>query len=838
MSIRTACLLLDAFFFIFLAVAVPGFAEWHGVGKMAASRPHANEIEFHNSKTIVVVTVLAPDLVRVRMVRGKTLPPDYSWAVVKTHWRQVPVEFLKSKGARIIRTSEMEVRVDLAPFRLAFYNTKGELVSKDTREMAWDGHRVRCWKWMPSDEQYYGLGEKAGALDKRGHSYVMWNTDPVGYNANTDPMYQSVPFFIALRKGKGYGIFFDNTYRSSFDMGAESPDEYSFGADGGEMNYYFFYGPSPKEVIARYTELVGRAELPPMWSIGYTQSSAHYEDEATFRFVAENLRRRHIPCDVIFIDTLNHLDGKRIFTWNTKTFPDPQGFLAKLRREGFHAVENIQPTAKVDPNYWVYKEGLAGDDFLKERNGSLFVGYLWAGKCVWPDFTAPKTRDWWASLTEHELRVGMAGILTDMDEPTADQIPLSQGWEPGGLDHHVVFYDHGLKSSEAKNHNVYGMLETAATREGMLKFRPNERPFVITRATYAGGERYAAEWTGDNMSTWEDLRASIRIVLSMGVSGLPFVGSDVGGFVGYPSAELYTRWLEAGIFHPYFWTHTQDPIRTLDPWSFGLKYEAINRRIIDLRYRLLPYLYNAFYQETQTGLPIMRPLFLYDAADTKAMNPTPAGENNEFLFGQDLLVAPVVTQGEFQRNVYLPKGTWYDFWSDKVYTGPKTITVDAPIDRLPMFARGGAIVPMRQVVQYASQAPIDPLTFEIYPEGHSSRQYYEDDGISYDYQKGVFLLETVSVDDRAGSVKVTIPSREGTYNPPARALVLEIHGFQCPPRWVDLNGRKLNVLASPDLLDSVNKGAAYDSDVRTVLIKTLDQHFPLEVTVRKSRTSG
>jgi alpha-glucosidase len=819
--------------FVLLMVALPGLAEWHGVGKMIASPPQGNQIEFHNSTATAVVTVLAPDSVRVRVLQGKTLPPDYSWAVVKTDWPKVAVEFSGSKETRIIRTSELEVRIDLSPFRVGFYNSDGEVISKDSRDMAWDSERVRCWKSMPSDEHYYGLGEKAGPVDKRGHSYVMWNTDPAGYNANTDPMYQTVPFFIGLRKGRAYGVFFDNTYRSSFDMGTASPDEYSFGAQGGEMNYYFFYGPSPAKVIARYTELVGRTELPPLWSIGYTQSSARYEDESTFRFVVENLRRRHIPCDVIFIDTLNHMDGRRMFTWNTKAFPDPQGFLSDLHREGFHFVENIQPSLKVDKNYWAYQEGLAGDHILKKKDGSPFVGYLWAGKCVWPDFTASRTRAWWASLVEHDLKVGIDGILTDMDEPTAGQIPVSQGWVPGGLDPQVVFDDHGLKTSPDKNHNVYGMLETAASRQGMLNYRPNARPFVITRATYAGGQRYAAQWTGDNLATWEDLRVSLRTVLSMGVSGLPFAGTDVGGFVGYPSAQLYTRWLEAGVFHPYFWTHTNDPERPLDPWCFGVKYEAINRRIIELRYRLFPYLYNAFYQETQTGLPIMRPLFLYDPADAKAMDPTPAGENNEFLYGEDLLVAPVVTDAEFQRKVYLPKGTWFDFWSDKIYTGPKTITVPAPIDRIPMFAHGGAVVPMRQVAQYVGQVPIDPLTFEIYPEGHSSRQYYEDDGISHNYRKGVYLLATVSVDDMPRSVKVMIAGREGTYNPPARSLVLKIHGFQSLPRRVELNGREVNVQNSPDLLDKLKEGAAYDSDARAVVIKTPDLHFPLQATVTK-----
>jgi alpha-glucosidase len=427
----------------------------------------------------------------------------------------------------------------------------------------------------------------------------------------------------------------------------------------------------------------------------------------------------------------------------------------------------------------------------------------------------------------------MDGFLTDMNEPTADQIPRDQGWVPGPLDSRIVLDDHGLKSPYGKSHNVYGMLETAATRQGMLEFRPNQRPFEITRATYAGGQRYAAQWTGDNMATWEDLRAGLRTVLSLGVSGLPFSGSDVGGFVGYPSSELYTRWLEAAVFNPYFWTHTDDKIRKLDPWAFGPEAEAINQRTIELRYRMLPYFYNAFYQETQTGLPIMRQLFLYDPSDEKAMDSTPAGENNEFLFGEDLLVAPVVTEGEFQRKVYLPNGTWYDFWSDEVYSGPKSVMVDAPLACIPMFARAGAIIPMRQVVQHVNEAPIDPLTFEIYPESHSSRQYYEDDGTSYNYRKGIYLLETVGVDDVGTAVRIEISNHSGSYHPASRSLVLKIHGLHSSPRQVEVNGREITVGASPALLDRSKEGAAYDAPSRTLWIKTPDQNCPLEAIVTR-----
>ncbi len=608
---------------VMCALIVPGlYAAWQGIGALKAASPEGQQIRFYNAAASVTLTVLAADLVRIRMAPGTQLGPDHSWAVAKTDWPQTPVEFSGDKQTRVIRTPELEVRVQLAPFRIEFYNAKGELISKDAREMAWEVGKVRCWKWMPPDERYYGLGEKSGPLDKRGHSYVMWNTDPAGYDANTDPMYQSIPFFIGLRRGSAYGLFLDNSYRSSFDMGVEAADYYSFGADGGEMNYYFFYGPHPKKVITRFTELVGRAELPPLWSIGYIQGSAVYYPESTIRFVADNFRHRRIPCDAIFFDTA-HMDRNLIFTWDEKGFPDPHRLISDLRQQGLHAIEIVDPAPKVDNDYWVYKEGIAGDHFLRKKDGTIYVGIIWPGNSSFPDFSSEKTRAWWGSLMDQDLRFGISGILTDMNEPTIDQVPLQQSWIPGPLDADIVFDDNGLKSPYAKGHNFYGMLMSAATREGFLRLRPNERPFVITRATYAGGQRYAAQWTGDNMSTWEDLRASLRTVMSMGISGLPFAGSDVGGFIGYPSAELYTRWLQAGVFHPFFWTHTSSATRTLDPWSFGVEYEEINRHSVELRYRLLPYLYNSFYQQTQTGLPIMRPLLLDYPDDLAAMDPTP-----------------------------------------------------------------------------------------------------------------------------------------------------------------------------------------------------------------------
>jgi alpha-glucosidase len=321
--------------------------------------------------------------------------------------------------------------------------------------------------------------------------------------------------------------------------------------------------------------------------------------------------------------------------------------------------------------------------------------------------------------------------------------------------------------------------------------------------------------------------------MTAGISGLPFFGSDVGGFIGYPSPELYTRWLEAGVFHPLFITHSGNENHTLDPWSFGGELEAINRRTLELRYRLLPYLYNSFYQSTQTGLPIMRALVLDFPDDRAVMDLTPDSLTNEFLFGNDMLVAPVVNDGETERSVYLPADTWYDFWSGKRYTGPATVTVDAPLGFIPMFARAGGVIPMRQLVEHTGQAPIDPLTFEIYPSAKSVRQYYEDDGNTLDYQQGKYLLQNLEVEDGGEQVQVKISAREGSYVPAERSVVLKIHALSRTPQSVAVAGRTLQVGMDPAALTSMAEGAVYEAATGTIWIKTPDQSAGIEARVTK-----
>ena len=821
---------------VFLAAgfACAAQAQWEGIGNMSAVAMRGNQITFRNRKAIAEVTVLAPDLVRVHAARGKQFGLDTSTAIKKTDWPVIPLRITKKKSIIHVYTTTLEIRIQCKPFDVAFHELNGRLISHDAQPIAFNGSRVRAWKELPKGERYYGLGERAGPLELNGRSYVMWNTDPSGYDALTEPMYISIPSFIALQDAKAYGMFFNNTHRTSFDFGVESPDMYSFGAEGGELNYYFFWGPNPKKILERYTELTGRAELPPQWSVGYIQSSMHYAPENKVREIAAMLRARGIPCDVIFLDN-KHLDKNRIWTWDRVKFPDPKRMIADLRALGFHIVAITDPGVFAQKGYLPFDQGIVGGHFLRKKNGELYTGLIWPGLSAFPDFSAERTRSWWGLLMRDFIADGIAGFLTDMNEPTANLARDGDGWMPGPLDPDIVFSDEGRNSPYAKLHNVYGKLMAQATKDGLLRFRPNERPFVITRATNAGGQKDAAQWTGDVLATWEGLRASLRAMLSMGLSGLPFVGSNAGGFIGTPTPELYARWLQLGIFSPFFWTHSasQDP---LEPWSFGTFWEDVNRRTIELRYRLLPYLYNALYQATQTGLPVMRALLLEFPDDETAMHPQPDRRNYEFMFGGDLLVAPAVREGERKRTVYLPKGIWIDFWTEERYAGPILLTgktaVDAPTDRIPIFVRGGAIIPMRNAVQHVGEK-LDPLVFEIYPDGDSSRDYYEDDGLSFDYKKGGLLLKSIDVFEVTNGLHIEFSAQEGSYTPSPRALVLKIHGQESMQKNIALGATTVELLSSVADLEKTATGAAYDAKTRILWLKVPDQHERLTIDIRK-----
>src|SRR5438552_9068417 len=681
-------------------VAVPLQAQWTALGDMPQPSRQANALRFQNSQAITVVSALSPDVIRVRVTPGQREGRDHSYAVINRDFGDPHATITVVNGRSTISTSDLDVSIQHAPFRIAFATAAGQSLDEDDpqRGTAMSGSAIRVWKRLRDDDHIYALGEKNGPLDKRGwklggYSFTMWNSDTFGYDSSTDPIYVSVPFYIVLRHGVAYGILLANTFRSNFDVGHQTEGALSFGAEGGALDYYFIYGPDPKKVIERYTALTGRMPLPPLWSLGYHQCRYSYYPERKVRFIAENFRVRQIPADTIWLD-IHYQDNYKPFTWDHERFPDPARMISDLRKEGFRIVTIVDPHPKVEKGYVPYDSGLAGDDFVKNPDGTIYEAPVWPsqaeknpGPSVFPDFSKPAARAWWGNLYSDFVNAGVAGIWNDMNEPAIFDVP--SGTMPLNNRHD----NEGQPTGHDEIHNVYGMLMSRSTYEGLRKLRPTERPFILSRASFAGGQRYSALWPGDNTSNWAHLRQSIPTLLGLGLSGFPFVGSDIGGFNEAPTAELFTRWLQAGIFYPFMRVHTMFGSPDQEPWSYGPQFEALNRRTVELRYELLPYIYSVMREASESGVPAMRPLMLEYPQDERTYN-----IDDEFLFGSDLLVAPVLLEAATQRGVYLPAGDWYDFWSGEHFTGGKWISFPVTMASIPIFVRGGAFIFAQAVV--------------------------------------------------------------------------------------------------------------------------------------------
>ncbi len=806
---------------LFLLSSIPVGAQWQSVGNVDAySSRDGNEINLTASRGTLRINVLADDLFRIRFTPGEepATPdsrhePDSSWAVIKTVWTPIRADIIDSPGEITVSTSELTLVVKKRPLRVAFLDRAGTVINQDHpgKGIAWNGTEVRVWKTMPQAEHYYGFGEKAGALDRRNTHMTMWNSDIPAYGADADPLYKSVPFFYGLNRGKAYGIFFDNPHWSSFDMGKESPDQYSFGAVSGPLDYYFFYGPSPRKILSRFTELVGRMPLPPRWSLGYQQCRWSYTPESRVRQIARGFRERNIPCDVIYLD-IDYMEGYRIFTWNRNNFPEPKKLISDLANDGFKVAVIVDPGIKVDSAYAAYRSGLMEGRFLKYPDGKVFTGEVWPGRCAFPDFTSPGTRAWWGNQFSILTDAGVRGFWNDMNEPSVFNVPTKT------IDLTVVHDDHGLHTRHGKNHNIYGMEMTHATYDGVYRLRPTERPFVLTRATYAGGQRYSAVWTGDNVSSWEHLSMAVSMCLNLGISGHGFVGADIGGFIGYPSGELFARWLQAGVFTPLMRAHSVINEKNKEPWEFGDEFTRLNRETINLRYRLLPCIYNVMHDASTTGIPPMRPMVMEYPETEEFQN-----ESGQFMFGDNLLIAPVLTAGSTEKTVILPKGEWFDFWTGERYEGGRRLTVAAPLSKIPVFVKAGSVIPMQQGLQYSDQAPIDPWTLAVFPGplAEYTTSYYEDDGISFRFEHGQYLERNIVQKGTGEGLGIDLSAVQGSYIPPARSLVLQVHWDDTAPRNVTIDNQKVyRVQASQ--IPSVGQGWAYEPETRTVLIRTED----------------
>jgi alpha-glucosidase len=766
------------FFAVGLALRLYGF-ETEGltpVGSVVKTSIAEHELKISCSDgSTVRLSFLTTDLVRVRtLFAGQDAGKDRSWAVERTEWPAVPTKFTEDASSLSFSSEVLEVRVRKDPLLVSFVDHEnGRIINADERPASRNATtaRIGVFKRLGLDEHFYGLGERAARIDRRRGEFTMWNSDTPGYVEGTDPLYQSIPFYIGMDEGRAYGLFYDNSFKSSVEFGRSGQEYAGFCAEGGEINYYFFAGPSVRNIISRYSDLTGHMPMPPLWAMGHQQSRYSYYPDSMVEKIVATYRSRDLPLDVMYLD-IHYMDGYRSFTWDKSRFPDPKGLMDRLATQGVRVVTIVDPGVKYQPHpagekgYAVYDEGVAGGHFLKRKDRTIYIGSVWPGKAVFADYTREETRLWWGGLHAVFLNQGVAGFWNDMNEPS-DFLDKS-----GATQADVVFEDGGRKTSYLENRNLFGLLMSRSTFEGLSRLQPDTRPFVITRAGYAGIQRYAVTWTGDNNATWESLALSIPMFQSMGLSGQPFVGADIPGFIGRADGELLARSYQVACFTPLFRNHGAIDGYDHEPWRFGPQYEAIVRKYIKLRYQLLPYLYTCIEEAHRTGLPLFRPLLLNFQTD-----PAVANLDDQFMVGDALMAAPILHAGERGREVYLPEGIWYDFWTGTRLESAGFRRFDAPLDHLPLFVRGGNIIPSTQPMNHVHEKPWSPLRFDIYPDesGRASGSIYEDDGSTMSYRLGNFRRTVVRYTNDAGSIRLSIDAPLGNHQTATRNLEFIIH---------------------------------------------------------------
>lgn len=700
----------------------------------------------------------------------------------------------------IITTKNLELKI-YDEFKVDIYNSNGEILCRDYRGerepfrrlganinlAEEEGHKleghqefnVYVSKVMEENTYFYGLGERTGSLNKKGYHYRNWNTDdPSPHGETFAELYKSIPFLITIKDENAFGIFFDNHFESHFDMGKENSNYYYFGAVDGNLDYYFMYGPTVKEVVNEYTDLTGKTPLPQLWTLGYQQCRWSYAPEARAMEIASAFREKDIPCDTIYLD-IDYMDGFRVFTWDNKKFENPKEFINKLKEMGFKLVTIIDPGVKVDKGYKIYDEGIRNGYFATDKDGIVYKNRVWPGDSVYPDFMNEKTRNWWSDNQKIMMDVGVSGIWNDMNEPASFNGPLPDD---------VMFNDDGREVMHKEIHNVYGHMMAKATYEGIKK-HTNKRPFIVTRACYSGSQKYSTIWTGDNQSTWEHLRMSLPMLMNLGLSGMAFCGTDVGGFGHDCTGELLSRWVQVGAFTPLFRNHSTIGSREQEPWAFDEETEDINRKYIKLRYKLIPYLYDLMHKGELTGEPIIRPLLFNYQKDKNTYE-----INDEFMFGDNILVAPVVEQGARHRLVYLPEGdNWIDYWTKKEYKGGQYIIKEAALDICPIYIKVLSIIPIGKEQNYIGEKENDTLALDIYlgeNDGDIIYTHYLDDGESFDYKNGILNKYDIKV-----SVKENIIisfSEDINYEKKYKKLKININNLN--NKEVIFNGNKVSVI--------------------------------------------
>ncbi len=692
--------------------------------------------EYTNTVSKITLSVCLADagIVRVTYFPGAVPEDEPSYAVSPGYSAPgAEIREYDEDGVHVVETSLLRIRIRTEEQKVDFYDvaTDEPLLTDEggfgRESKDWTGD-ARVWirKNLQETEHFFGLGDKPCALNLRGKYFSMWGADHYDFHEESDPLYKSIPFFLSLRERMAYGLLFDNTCRSYFDFGATDEKVLSFGSFGGLMNYYFIYNNTPLDIISAYTRLTGTPELPPLWALGYHQSKwSYYPDKAVYNLV-ERFRGLGIPCDAVHLDH-HYMERKEGFTWDKQNFPDAEGMVRALEKDGVKTVLIVNPGVKVNPANPVWKEGMERNYFCRRSEGNLLWEEVWRGLCNFPDFTAPAVRGWWADLFSRDIgKIGVRGLWNDMNEPVVfpdRTFPMDTRHE----------YD-GMPCSHEKAHNIYGQCMAEASWLGMKRHAPDRRPFLLSRSGFAGLQRFAATWTGDNRSSWEHLKLANFQCQRLAASGISFAGADAGGFMGHPTPELFCRWMQMASFHGFFRNHSSGEFGGQEPWVFGQEVTSYVKAAIEGRYRLLPYIYTQFHRYAETGMPVLRSLALqcFTNKDTY-------WRGAEYFFGDHLYVIPIHEPQEGGRFLYIPEGVWYSYHTDSLMedTG-KDVWVKSPLSFLPVYVRGGAVIPHWPVQQYVGELLRPPLTLDVWwaPEGEVASHLYEDAGDGYAYRNG------------------------------------------------------------------------------------------------------
>jgi len=759
-------------------------------GKFSEIQRLNNEfVVLTDNQCAIKISVLSDHIIRIRYSTDGHFEHDFSYAISN---KFVPITENVEQKIHVdhieIVTNAVILHINKLDSKLTFTDIAGKIICRDERGFHWEEHRqyggnvVKMSKVVKEGEHFYGMGDKTMHLNLRGRRVTNWAMDTYGFKKEEDPIYKAIPFYTAIHSEIGYGIFFDNTFKAHFDFGSERRSVTSFWAEGGEMNYYFIFGPELIDVTRRYTQLTGTPELPPLWSLGYQQSKWSYYPHTKVKEVTNKLRSNLIPCDAIYLD-IDYMDGFRCFTWDNEKFPEPKAMISELKKNGFKTVVIIDPGIKIDENYAVYNEAIENNYFCRRADGPFMKGKVWPGDCYFPDFTNPKVRKWWSGLFQELIEeIGVRGVWNDMNEPALFEI--NGKTFPDDVRHD---FD-GNPCSHRKAHNVYGMQMARATFKGVKKYNSGQRPLVITRSAYSGAQRYASAWTGDNIASWEHLWIATMQCQRMSTSGFSFVGSDIGGFIDHPTPELFVRWMQLAVFHPFFRTHSSGDHGEQEPWSFGEDALKIVRTYIELRYTLLPYIYTAFHQYVNEFTPMLKPISMFDQSDQDTLYRV-----DEFLMGDHILVCPVLEPNAKSRYVYLPKGKWYNYWTNKVFEGGKEILADAPLEQIPLYIREGAVIPFYPVMQYVGEKPVDQLTIKVYYGGEPLNSYlYEDSGDGYDYEKGIYNRKKFKTQSTPTSFKMSLKTN-GHYEPSYSTYKVVLFGLPFLPSKILVNDKEMDI---------------------------------------------